>query len=177
MLVFTMLLPYLNRPKLVKKVWLSSVILSGLTLSYTISLDIAVLGVEIAERSTFPLLETIGKVNLMEFIQRMDAIVVFTFLITMFFKTSIYLYSAVIGIVDLFKLKNHQQIVLPMGVILLFSSMTIASDFAEHIEEGLVTMQYPIQLPFLIIIPLLMLIVTLIRNRFKKKDRSKSNVT
>ncbi|SDH83430.1 GerAB/ArcD/ProY family transporter [Alteribacillus bidgolensis] len=177
MLVFTMLLPYLNRPELVKKVWLSSVILSGLTLSYTISLNIAVLSVEEVERSTFPLLSTIGKVNLFEFIQRLDAIVVFTFLITMFFKTSIYLYSAVIGIVDLFKLKNHQQIVLPIGVIFLFLSMIIASDFAEHIEEGLVTIQYPIQLPFLIIIPLLMLIVTMIRNGFKKKGRSKSNVT
>ncbi|MDR4947502.1 GerAB/ArcD/ProY family transporter [Neobacillus cucumis] len=120
MLVFTMLLPYLNRPGSVKKVWLSALISSGLALSWTVSLDIAVLGIEEVERSTFPLLSTIGKVNLMEFLQRLDAIVVFTFLITMFFKTSIYFYCSLIGIVDLFKLKNHQQIVLPIGVILFF---------------------------------------------------------
>ena len=96
--------------------WLSAVISSGLALSYTISLDIAVLGIEEVERSPFPLLSTIGKVNILEFIQRLDAIVVFTLLITVFFKASIFFYGALIGIVDLFKLKNHQPMVLPTGI-------------------------------------------------------------
>ncbi|MCM3654387.1 GerAB/ArcD/ProY family transporter [Metabacillus litoralis] len=168
-LAFTMLLPYLNRPELVKKVWLSSVILSGFALSYTISLDIAVLGVEEVERTTFPLLSTIGKVNLFEFIQRLDVIVVFTLLITMFFKTSIFFYSAVIGMVDLFKLKNHKQMILPTGVILIILSMAIASDFTEHLEEGLKLIIYPLYIPFFVIIPLFMLVVAIIRNGFKKK--------
>jgi spore germination protein KB len=177
MIVFTMLLPYLNRPELTKKVWLSSVILSGLILSYTTSLNIAVLGVEAVERSTFPLLSTIGKVNLFDFIQRMDVLVVFTLLINMFFKIAILFYGAVIGIVDLFNLKNHQQIVLPAGIILIFLSMTIASDFVEHIEEGQKTAQYYFFPLIMVIIPLFMLLVTLIRNGFKKKSRSKSNAT
>ncbi|MGM0877854.1 MAG: GerAB/ArcD/ProY family transporter, partial [Bacillota bacterium] len=120
-------------------------------------------------------LSTIGKVNLFEFIQRLDAIVVFTFLITMFFKISIWFYCAIIGIADLFNLKNHQQIVLPVGIIVIFSSMIIASNFSEHIEEGLKIVQYPIHLPIMAIIPLFMLFVALIRNGFKKKGRSKSN--
>ncbi len=169
MFVFTMLLPYLNRPELVKKVWLSALIVSGLILSYTVSLNIAVLGVEEVERSTFPLLSTIGKVNLFEFIQRLDSLVVFTFLITMFFKISIFFYGAVIGIVDLFKLKKHQHILLPAGVILIFLSMAIASNFSEHIEEGHDITSYYIHIPFHIIIPLFMLIITIIRNRFKNK--------
>jgi spore germination protein KB len=173
MLVFTMLLPYLNQPGSVKKVWLSALISSGLILSYTTSLNIPVLSVEEVERSTFPLLSTIGKVNLFELIQRLDAIVVFTFLITVFFKTSIYFYCAVIGIVDLFKLKNHQQIVLPIGVILIFLSMVIASDFAEQTEEGIHTHYIAIALH--IIIPLLMLLVVMIRNGFKKKARDEKN--
>jgi spore germination protein KB len=168
MIVFTMLLPYLNRQELTKKVWLSALISSGLILSYTTSLDIAVLSVEDVERATFPLLSTIGKVNLFEFIQRLDALV-FTFLITMFFKISILFYGSVIGMVDLFKLKNHQSILLPSGVILLFLSMVIASDFAEHIEEGLKSIMYPLHLPFMLIIPLFMLVITIIRNRFKNK--------
>jgi spore germination protein KB len=172
MIVFTMLLPYLNRSELTKKVCLSAVISSGLILSYTTSLDIAVLGVEAVERSTFPLLSTMGKVNLFEFIQRLDALIVFTFLITMFFKISIFFYVAVIGMVDLFKLKNHQQIVLPVGIILIFLSMAIASDFTEHIEEGLKVIQYPLHMPFMMIIPLLMLVITIIRNRFKKKAKN-----
>ncbi|MCM3654410.1 endospore germination permease [Metabacillus litoralis] len=171
MVVFIMLLPYLNRPESVKKVWLSALISSGLVLSYTISLNIAVLGVEEVERSTFPLLSTIGKVNLLEFIQRMDVIVVLTLLITVFFKASIFFYVTLIGIVDLFKLKNYQQSILPVGCILIFGSMVWAPNFAEHIEKGKYFDRY-INVYFHIIIPLLMLIVTLIRNRFKKKNRS-----
>lgn len=58
---------------------------------------------------------------------------------------------------------------LPAGIILIFLSMTIASDSAEHIEEGLNVVQYPLHMPFMMIIPALMLIITMIRNRFKKK--------
>ncbi|GAA3334645.1 hypothetical protein GCM10020331_103340 [Ectobacillus funiculus] len=88
--------------------WLSSLILGSLALSWTVSLDIAVLSVEEVERSTFPLLSTIRNVNLMEFfLQRLDVIVVYTLLITVFFfKAAIYLYGALMGMVDLFKLKK-----------------------------------------------------------------------
>ncbi|MBD1381768.1 GerAB/ArcD/ProY family transporter [Metabacillus arenae] len=169
MFVFTMLLPYLNQTKLVNKVWLSALISSGLILSYTTSLNIAVLSVEEVERTTFPLLSTIRKVNLFEFLQRLDALVVFTFLITMFFKIAIYFYGAVIGIADLFKLKKYQHSLLPAGVILTFLSMTIASDFSEHIQEGHDITSYYIHIPFHIIIPLFMLVITFIRKRFKNK--------
>lgn len=176
MVVFMMLLPYLNRPRLVKKVWLSALILGGLILCWTASLNIAVLGVEEVKKSTFPLLLTVGKINLFEFIQRVDVIVVFTLLITVFFKASIFFYGTLIGIVDLFKLKNHQQIILPIAFILIFLSMTMASSYSEHIEEGTYVARY-ITIYFHIIIPLLMLLVTMIRNRFKKKGRLKSNIT
>jgi spore germination protein KB len=177
LLVFTFLLPYLNRSTSVKKVWLSSLIISGLILSYTAGINTSVLGVEEVERSTFPLLSTIGKINLFEFIQRLDAIVVFTLLITVFFKTSIFFYAALIGIADLFKLKNHQQMVLPTGFIIIFLSMVMAANFSEHIEEGLNITVHFLHIPFLIIIPLFMLLVSTIRNHFKKKDRSASKET
>lgn len=117
----------------------------------------------------------------MEFLQRLDAMVVLTFLVTMFFKVAIFFYAVVIGMVDLFKLKNHQQIILPTGVILIFLSIMIASNFTEHIEEGQNITSYYIHIPLHIIIPLLMMVVVMIRNHFKKakneKIKSDSNIT
>ncbi|MEH6985950.1 GerAB/ArcD/ProY family transporter, partial [Priestia megaterium] len=167
LLVFTMLLPYLNRPKLIKKVWLSALVSSGLILSWTAALNMSVLGLDVMQRSTFPTLATIGKVNLFDFIERLDAIVVFTLLITVFFKASIYLYAAVIGIADLFKLKTYHQILFPTGTIVIFLSLTMASSFSEQGEEGFLV-QY-LSIALLIVVPLLMLAVSIIRNRFKKK--------
>jgi spore germination protein KB len=173
MFAFMMLMPYLNKTKLVKKTWLSALICSGLILSWTAFLNMTVLGVDVMERSTFPTLATIGKVSLFDFIERLDAIVVLTLLLTVFFKAAIFLYSAVIGIVDLFKLKSHQQIILPVGIILIFTSMAIASSFSEHLEEGFDASIKYVHIPFFFIIPFLMLIISLIKNYMKKRTGAK----
>ncbi|RBW69008.1 GerAB/ArcD/ProY family transporter [Bacillus taeanensis] len=165
--VFTMLLPYLNQPKFVKKVYLSALVSSGLILIYTASLNIAVLGVDRVERSTFPLLSTIGTVNIAEFLQRLDSIAIFTLIITLFFKIIIFYYAAIIGIVDLFQFKNYKKIVLPIGIIILYSSVTIASSFAEHIQEGQKIAAQYIHIPLHIILPFLMLVIVLIRKKLR----------
>jgi len=173
-IVFTMIFPYLNQPGLLKKVGLFAFFLSGIGLAWTASLNIAVLSIEEVERSTFPLLSTIGKVNLLEFIQRLDAIVVLSFLLTVFFKVSVLLYAVVIGIVDLFNLKNYRHILLPIGVILIYWSITITSNFPEHIEEGHIVGS-SFHILFYMILPLLMLVVSLMRNRFKRAKDKKIN--
>ncbi|OLO24363.1 hypothetical protein BTA37_30710 [Priestia megaterium] len=167
MIAFTMLLPYLNRPQLVKRVWLAALISSGLILSWMFVLNTSVLGIDVMQRSVFPTLTAVGKVNLFDFIERLDAIVVFTLLITVFFKASIYLYAAVIGIADLFKLNNYHQILLPIGTVVIFLSLSMASSFSEHTKEGFLFNSLAV-IPF-IILPVLLLLVSIIRKQFKKK--------
>ncbi|WP_239557947.1 hypothetical protein [Neobacillus cucumis] len=86
------------------------------------------------------------------------------FLLRCFLKHPSIFIVPLIGIVDLFKLKNHQQIVLPIGLLIFFLSMVMASNFSEQTEEGIIPHEIAIALH--IIIPLIML---LIRNRFKEK--------
>jgi spore germination protein KB len=174
MIVFAMLLPYLNRAGSVKNVWLFSIISSGLILCWTSSLNIAVLGVETAERATFPTLATVSTVNIFDFIQRLDAIVVFTMLITVFFKAGVFLYGAVIGIMDLFQLKNYQQILLPSGVIIVYLSVEMASSFTEHLEKGEDIFRYFVHIPLFFVIPLFLLLAAKIRTGFKGRRNAKS---
>ncbi|MGE1195942.1 GerAB/ArcD/ProY family transporter [Priestia megaterium] len=166
MIAFTMLLPYLNRPQLVKRAWLGAVISSGMILSWTVLLNTSVLGIDVMERSVFPTLTAVGKVNLFDFIERLDAIVVFTLLITVFFKASIYLYAAVIGIADLFKLRTYHQILFPTGTIVIFLSLTMASSFSEQGEEGF--LNHYLSIALLIVVPMIMLLVSVIRNHFAR---------
>ncbi|MFT8322554.1 MAG: GerAB/ArcD/ProY family transporter [Bacillus sp. (in: firmicutes)] len=168
MIVFTMLLPFLNKIKYVKKVWLSAMILSGIILSWTVSLNIIILGVDVTEQATFPTLTTVGKINLLDFVQRLDAIIVFTLLITVFFKVSIFIYAAVMGITDLFNLSSHHRILFPIGVVVIYISLTMAANFQEHLKEGQ-EMLYIMHLPLLLIIPILMAIISFIQTRFMKK--------
>ncbi|TCN16318.1 spore germination protein KB [Bacillus sp. BK006] len=166
MIAFTMLLPYLNRPQLAKRAWLAAVISSGVILSWTVLLNTSVLGIDVMQRSVFPTLTAVGKVNLFDFIERLDAIVVFTLLITVFFKASIYLYAAVIGIADLFKLRTYHQILFPTGTIVIFLSLTMASSFSEQGEEGF--LNHYLLIALLIVVPMIMLLVSVIRNHFAR---------
>lgn len=163
MVVFTMLLPYLNEPSKGKKIGLYAMIFSGLLLSFTIALNISVLGPDSAANVPFPLYESISKVNVGGIIQRIDSIAVVTLIIGGFFKIAIFSYAAVIGLGNLLKANNHQKFVFPICLIILISSILIASNFVEHIEIGLEKVPYYLHLPLQVGIPLVLLIVSMLQ--------------
>ncbi|KKI92700.1 hypothetical protein WQ54_07335 [Bacillus sp. SA1-12] len=166
MLAFTFILPYLNNPHSVMKVGLSAILFSTITLSFTNMLNISVLGVDVYTRSNFALYETIRRVSLIEFIERLDPIVLLTLIIGDFFKVGIFFYAAVIGTADLFKVKNHKILIFPIGIIILLASLTVAGNFAEHVKIGGEFLPSNVHIPISVIIPFLLLVVALIRKRY-----------
>ncbi|WML39324.1 GerAB/ArcD/ProY family transporter [Neobacillus sp. OS1-2] len=172
MVVFTMLLPYLNDHKKVKLACMGGMILAGINVTITCAINVATLGVDLFQRSNFPLLTTIGKIQLANFIERLDVLFMLYLMIGGFFKISIFFYAAVIGAAELFKFKNHQKLSFPIGLIILIASVTISSSYAEHIQEGLKVVPVYLHWPFQIIIPPILLIIAFIRNRKKKTTSS-----
>ncbi|GAA3325366.1 hypothetical protein GCM10020331_056960 [Ectobacillus funiculus] len=97
MVCFTMLFPLLqNHKQGGENGILGSSFFSGVALSYTIALDIAVLGFDIAGRASFPLLTMISKINIGEFIQHLDLIVIFNVNYLQFFSRSLFFYYAAV---------------------------------------------------------------------------------
>jgi spore germination protein KB len=172
MVVFTMLLPLLNNHKKVKLACMGGMILAGINISLTIAINIATLGVDLYERSNFPLLTTIGKIQLANFIERLDVFFMLYLMIGCFFKISVFFYAAVVGATDLFQFKNYQKLTFPIGMMILLASVTIASNYAEHMEEGLRVVPVYVQWPFQIIVPTILLIIAFFRNRKKKTTSS-----
>ncbi|MDQ0199624.1 GerAB/ArcD/ProY family transporter [Neobacillus ginsengisoli] len=171
MIVFTMLLPFINDPKKVKVVCLGGMILSGVNITITAVINITALGVDLFVRSNFPLLTTIGKIQL-GFIERLDVLFMLYLIIGGFFKVAILYYAAVAGAADIFNFKNQRKLGFPIGVIILFASMTIASSYAEHIKEGLKFVTVYLHWPFQIIIPCILLMIAFFRNRKKQSSSS-----
>ncbi|MEH7482053.1 GerAB/ArcD/ProY family transporter [Neobacillus drentensis] len=172
MVVFTMLLPFLREKKKAKMVCLCGMILSGINITITIVVNIAVLGVDLFYRSTFPLLQTVGRIQIADFIERLDVLFMLYLVIGAFFKIAIYYYAAVAGAADIFQISNQGKLGFPIGIIVLFASITIASNYAEHIKEGLVIVPTYLHWPFQIIIPSMLLMIAFFRNRKKKKSPS-----
>lgn len=162
---FSMIFPYLNKRQSGRKTGVIAMIFAAVLLSMTHAVENAVLGTDQYSRATFPLFVTISKVNIADFLQRMDAIVILTLIIGDFFKIAIYCYAAVIVASDLFKVQEQRKLVLPIGMLILFSSMMIASNFSEQMKEGQLTLRFLLPL-FAAVFPVLLLVVHLIRKRF-----------
>ncbi|MGJ7919868.1 GerAB/ArcD/ProY family transporter [Neobacillus sp. LXY-4] len=166
MIVFTMILPYLTKPQSGWKVGIYGIVASGVILSFTIALEIAILGVNGVATSPFPLLETISRVEIGDFIQRLDVIVVATLIFGVFLKIMVFFYSGFAGVTEVLKLtkKKHKVIgTLAVSLLILFYSILMAGSFPEHIEIGLEKVPVYLHLPLQTGIPVLLFIITIIR--------------
>lgn len=165
MIVFTMLFPCVNERKKVKIAGWLAIWLSGINLALTMAMNIAVIGADAVSRSTFPLLNTIQEIRIANFLERLDVLFMIALVIGGFFKISVFFYAGVIGAADLFQIKEHQRLIYPLGLAVLLLSIAIANNFAEHIKEGLNIVTIYMHIPLQVVIPVLLLIIAVIRNR------------
>ncbi|UTL73111.1 GerAB/ArcD/ProY family transporter [Bacillus halotolerans] len=168
--LFVMIFPNLNDRKNVKKVGMLATVISGLIVALTVAINISVLDVDLTLRSQFPLLSTIQTIKVEEFLDRLDIFFMLALIIGGFFKVSLYLYAVVVGASTLFKEKNPSQLAYPMGLGILILSIAIATNFSEHLNEGLKVVPLYIHLPFQVLFPLFLFILAV----WKKKRREKS---
>jgi spore germination protein KB len=162
-----MIFPYVTKRKSAKKIGFFAIGLSGINLAITMAINIGVLGVDLASRSQFPLLSTIQSIQVAEFLERLDVFFMISLVICIFFKVSIYFYAAVASTAVIFKIKKPSMLTYPMGMVVLFMSVTIASNYAEHLKEGLKFVTRYLHPFFLIAIPLLLLGIAFLKNRNK----------
>ncbi|MGP3560297.1 GerAB/ArcD/ProY family transporter [Geobacillus sp. BK01] len=171
MIVFTMLFPYLNNPVKVGRVGITGMVLTGLNLAIISAINMAVLGPDAASRSSFPLLDTIRRVQVAHFLERLDVFFMIALIIGGFFKVSVFFYAGVVGAANLFGVSSHQRLVYPLGLLVLLLSVAIASSYAEHIHEGLKIVTFYLHIPLQIIIPVLLLVIAVIRRRFSQPTK------
>lgn len=169
---FCTVFPYMKQVRSVKKTGLAAIMTSGLLISFTHASMVSVLGADIYTRSTFPLFASISIIHIANFLQRFDAIVIFTLIIGVFFKLGMYSYAALTVTADLFKISNHRKLAYPIGLAVFFTSLVSAWSFPEHDEEGLTEQLFNIPM-FAVYIPVLLCLVHLIRK--KAGDKRKVN--
>ncbi|QTL52220.1 MULTISPECIES: GerAB/ArcD/ProY family transporter [Priestia] len=168
-IVFTMILPYLKNPKKAKVTMIWATGLTGINLTITMIVNLSVLGVDLTARSQFPLLSTVQSIQVADFLERLDVFFMLALVIGGFFKISVLFYAAVIGTANLFKIKSPSRLSYPFGIIILFMSLTISSNFQEHVHEGIGVEMFVLHIPLLAIIPPLLLLIAFLKNRKKQK--------
>ncbi|MDA7026473.1 GerAB/ArcD/ProY family transporter [Bacillus sp. CLL-7-23] len=167
LIVFIVILPYLNRPKEVRKTGIWAIIVSALILAVNTATNISVLGVDLTLRSRFPLLSTIQTIQVAEFLDRLDVFFMLVLIIGGFFKVSLFVYAVNIGASMLFKVEHPTRLVVPSGLIILILSVSIASNISEHVVEGLDIAPMFVHLPIQIIFPAVLCLIAFFKKRKK----------
>src|SRR5690606_6711646 len=140
----------------------------GCIFTVNVLVNLAVLGPDRYNNTVFPLLRTVQLIRFMDFIERLDVMLLILIFIGNFFKIVLFFYVAVMATKELINLDDYKPIVIPFATILLFFSMAIASNHSELIQVGIETTPLYLHLPFQMIIPVILLGIAFIRNRTKK---------
>ncbi|MEN3779289.1 GerAB/ArcD/ProY family transporter [Priestia megaterium] len=98
----------------------------------------------------------------------MDVFFMSALVIGGFVKISVFFYAVIVGLSTLFKVKRPSALTYPVGTVILFFSLTIASNFQEHLKEGLTIMPVLLFIPFHVVIPFMLLCIAFIKHRIKK---------
>ncbi|MFY0758785.1 GerAB/ArcD/ProY family transporter [Metabacillus dongyingensis] len=164
LIVFLMIFPYVQQSSKIRKNGINAILLGGgILLLFTI-LNLSILGADVFSRSSFPLLTSVGLINIANFIQRIESIVIFLMVLLGLVKIFFFTYGAILGTSELFQIRKN-ALIYPISFLILLSSAIIANSFSEHIKEGFVLTPIYFHLPMAIFIPIILLIVAWIKNK------------
>ncbi|MGO4370842.1 GerAB/ArcD/ProY family transporter, partial [Paenibacillus sp. MCAF20] len=98
--------------------------ISAAVLFITMLLCVLVLGPNLMVTKFYPTFVLSQKLTIGNFLERVEAVLAFIWIITVFFKTLLYFYALVQGIAELMRLKESNMLTIPLGmIILVFSTM------------------------------------------------------
>lgn len=130
---------------------------------------IMVLGSTITSMSLYPTYLMAKEISV-GIITRIEGVVSFSWILTEFVRTILYFYAGTMGLCQLFKIKNHKRLVLPIGLLILVFSGVVYPTAAYQTKWDTTTWVVSI-VAFGVILPILMLIATKIKRRINSSIR------
>lgn len=176
-IVFMNLFSKVNDQEGIRKTVILSMILSGILLSFTVAINIAVISLPVTEPSTFPLLLTVGMIRIGRFLERLDVMAVILLMIGGSFKILTFFYSSVEMLIDLSNSpsKNRVPIIFFLGVVLVVMSAFMTRNVPEHYYIGLDVVTKYLHVPLMMIIPAILAIATFFRTRNENRKMQNKN--
>lgn len=123
-----------DRLKEARKAFLSGAFIGGVVLIIIITLAILVLGAETTARQMYPSYALAKKINVGNFLQRIEIVMAGMWFITIFFRVSCYFYASVIGLAQTLNLRDYRFLVLPLGILMIILSLIVHPNVV-HSEE------------------------------------------
>ncbi|MGE7953977.1 GerAB/ArcD/ProY family transporter [Lysinibacillus xylanilyticus] len=155
-----------------KKGFYIGTLIGGLILTIVIALSILVLGVTNTSLRTFPSYTLAQRISIGNFLQRIEVIMAFIWMVTIFVRAFMYFYATVKGLGEILKINDHRRLILPLGMITVALSQIVHPNNMHSSKYNQETWPLYIGI-FALFLPLLLLIVAKLRN-IKNPENGKS---
>lgn len=163
-IIFTVIMTHVSKFTYSRKVGIYALGTGSLILIWSSILQVAVLGVDVTARSNFPLLSAARMISLVEFIERIDAVIVFIMMLGILIKISVFTFIGLKGLEYVFRIP-YRSFVFPMCIIVAIFSIVHAENMAEHLTKGGDILPAYFHMPFQIYIPMLTFLVVIWKQR------------
>lgn len=165
-IVFSMILPFVEKRNKIRRVFILSLCLGGLFIIIITLTTISVLGVYLTANSAFPSYLLAKKINIGNFLTRIEVIVAILWLITIYYKIILYFYACALGVAQIFGLDNYRSILFPLGILVALCSFIIYPNTVYAAEwDSAIWIAYALTFGF--VVPLFLFIIAKIRFRHK----------
>ena len=180
LVVFMLVFDSLGTPSSGYKVYLKALIIGGSFVTFVVMRNIMVLGAGTLEAVYFPSYTAISRVNIGNFLQRLEISVIIEFIVCCYIKISICLLAATKGVSKLFGCKDYRFLVTPIGLLMINLAYLVYDNIMEMVEWAQDIWPY-YAFPFQVIFPLLILIAIEIKewmrnNNNKEKAKKEARV-
>ncbi|HWI50498.1 MAG TPA: endospore germination permease [Rummeliibacillus sp.] len=168
--VLLMIFPsFVNKMKQGKKSFLIGNLIGGIVIIVITFLSITVLGTEKTTGEIYPSYELTKRINIGNFIQRIEGLMASLWVITLYFKSTLYFYASVLGLAQILNMKDYRPLTLPLGMIAVVLSLVIYPNvmYQKHFDD---TTGNSLTLSIGLFLPLLLVVVHAIRKRTKKNE-------
>jgi len=136
--VFFLLLPYIDPIKNIRKLGIFGSLTAMFLLFLLIIMQLAVLGADIVKVSTFPNYQLIQQINITDFLDRLDLVIVTVWAPTILCKISLTLYciNKAVGIV---RGADTNVFIIPIGLLLAILAVVLFKSNVQHLEFSFFT--------------------------------------
>ncbi|CAM4405921.1 spore germination protein KB [Paenibacillus endophyticus] len=125
LVIFLMILPYVRQTNKRGNAFLWGGFLGGLVLSIITLLCILVLGWDFTSRHSFPSYTLAKKIQVGEFLQRIEVMMAVIWFLTIFFKLVLCFYAAGLGLAQLLRMQTYRPLLPPLALITVVLALIV----------------------------------------------------
>lgn len=166
--IILLLAPYIQNVDRVRKSAVAGVLITGLSLTWTLIGAITIFGVKILPEFSYPTFNVFRIIQVADFVERIDAIFIAVWIGTMIMKATLFLFGCFYSFCESFKIRNQGFFLFPFAILTVSYSM-ISWKHAEELNF-FSTYTFPtFALVFNLVIPVILLPLVLWKRRIGEK--------